>query len=70
MIGPGPKIACPGCGHVFDEDDFEGAAVDLWAIAPNEETVHIDCPQCDVDFWAEGGYIPIYRTALEEDELL
>lgn len=60
---------CPACNHSYDDGDFEKAECDLYAIAPNEEMVHIKCPECKTMFWCEGSYTPQYRTAIDGDDL-
>ena len=61
---------CPHCGHEMDtEDMLTHREADLFAIAPNEETVSIKCMQCDLDYWVKGGYTPHYTTAFSEEEL-
>lgn len=43
--------------------------VDLFALAPNEEIAHLQCPSCDMPFVVLGGYKPQYSTAFAEEEL-
>lgn len=42
---------------------------DLFALAPNEGRATINCPSCGVEYHIQGGYIPTYTTALDEDQL-
>ena len=61
---------CPHCGHEMDTEDMQSeTSVDLFALAPREESAAIQCPACDLEFWVKGGYIPQYETAFSEEEL-
>lgn len=61
---------CPHCGHEMDSDEmYSRRCCDLFAIAPNEDRVAIDCPACARPFWVQGGYRPIYTSAASEDDL-
>lgn len=62
------RVCCPHCNHEFDDDDMNDSTIDLWAIAPSEESAVIQCPACDFDFWVKGGYRPQYSTAFAEEE--
>ena len=61
---------CPSCDHAMSTDEmvnFRGE--DLFAAAPNEEFVRIQCPNCDTKYWVQGGYKPQYTSAISEDDL-
>ena len=64
---------CPHCGHELDDDEMShtktGSDVDLWALAPREETAVIKCPVCDKEYWVQGGYKPYYTSCFSEEEL-
>lgn len=64
------NIECPHCDHQLDHDDMlEVNNVDLFALAPNEETASITCPACGQAFWVKGGYKPHYSTSFAEELL-
>jgi len=63
-------IICPHCSHQYDTDDMLAwGNDDLFGLAPDEGTTHIQCPRCDGLFWVAGSYRPEYTTAIEEDDL-
>ena len=67
-----PTPTCPHCGHAMDHDDMLSTVnpgVDLFALAPREDTECITCPSCDQDYWVHGGYRPHYTTAFSQEEL-
>ena len=65
-----PYPTCPHCGYSLDADDMNSiSSEDLWALAPNEERAAIQCPQCDAEYWVQGGYAPHYTSAFSEEEL-
>lgn len=64
-----PHPTCPHCGHEMDHDEMSGHDADLYAAAPNEERVAVQCPRCDQEYWIQGGYKPTYTSAFSEEEL-
>lgn len=60
---------CPSCRHELDNDEMNGQVTDLWALAPDEGRTHIVCPGCHITYYCQGGYVPTYTTALDEDAL-
>jgi hypothetical protein len=71
-------IVCPRCEHEMTDDEMHSARyapgsddADLWGIAPNEERVKIVCPSvmCRKPFYVQGGYVPTYTTATNEEDL-
>lgn len=66
-----PLPTCPGCGYALDCDDMNSdfSDDDLWALAPDEGTASVKCPQCDIEYWVRGGYVPTYTTSFNEDDL-
>ena len=65
-----PTPRCPACFHSMTTDDMLSRHDDdLFAVAPNEHQVEIECPSCGVTFHCQGGYVPHYTTALDEDDL-
>lgn len=62
-------VCCPHCDHTFNKDEMLACAVDLFALAPNEETACVECPVCDGEFWVKGSYRPEYSTAFAEELL-
>lgn len=62
---------CPHCGYELDHDDMVSGfgEVDLYALAPDEGSTTITCPQCDQEYAVRGGYRPHYTSAFSEDEL-
>lgn len=61
---------CPACGHAMTTDEMlDHGGEDLFALAPDEQMTEIECPACAVTFHCQGGYRPIYTTALNEDDL-
>lgn len=62
---------CPHCGYALDYEDMQSgfSDVDLFALAPNEDTAVVMCPNCDSEYAVRGGYKPFYVSALSEDEL-
>ena len=69
MIYKQPYPVCPHCQHAMDDDDMSCLAVDMWALASEEDTCVINCMSCDKDFWVKGGYTPFYTTAFAEELL-
>lgn len=65
----GDSPTCPTCNYAMNSDDMNANSEDLWAIAPNEERVVIECPSCGIEYHCQGGYKPEYTSALSEDEL-
>ena len=63
------QVCCPHCDHEFNADEMASCDVDLFALAPNEETACIECPVCDCEFWVKGSYKPEYSTAFAEELL-
>jgi uncharacterized protein with PIN domain len=64
-----PMPTCPHCGYALDSDDMHSQDADLWAAAPKESREIVKCPQCDNEYWIQGGYIPSYTSAFSEEEL-
>lgn len=66
-----PMPTCPGCGYALDHDDMSSGFGDddLYALAPDEGTTSVTCPQCDNSYWVRGGYKPTYTSSFDEDEL-
>lgn len=62
------KIICPYCKHEYTDDDMYASKNDLYAIAPNEETVTDICPKCQKEILIQGGYIPQYETFKPETD--
>lgn len=62
---------CPHCGHMLDGDDMLSgfSDQDLFALAPDEGSAEIKCPQCDKEYAVRGGYRPHYTSAFSLDEL-
>lgn len=60
---------CPSCDHEVTCDEVLGTGEDLWALAPDEGRAAIECPSCGVTYHVQGGYVPTYTTALDEDDL-
>lgn len=62
---------CPSCGHEVTNDEalIGRFGVDLYALAPNEGRIELKCPACEVRYMVQGGYVPTYTTALNEDDL-
>lgn len=60
---------CPSCAHEVTDDEALGMEDDLYALAPDEGRAEIKCPACCVTYHVQGGYVPTYTTALEEDQL-
>ena len=63
------KVICPFCKHAFDDNDFENAEHDLWAVATDEDRVYEVCPYCEKSFCIQGGYSPEYETAATHCDL-
>jgi uncharacterized protein with PIN domain len=62
---------CPRCEHEMTTDEMvEYQGVDLFALAPKEEREEINCPSCGKTYWVQGGYIPTYSCAVDEDDLV
>ena len=61
--------ACPHCGYELNDDDMLASSEDLYALAPNEESAVVTCPQCDKEYAVQGGYRPHYTSAFSLDEL-
>lgn len=51
------------------DDEMHGHTPDLYALASREDRTEIICPECGVTYHCQGGYMPVYTTALDEDEL-
>jgi len=64
------RVNCPHCHYVLDDDDMHRQDIDLWALAPREETADIDCPICGEHFYISASYTPDYQTFLTEDECM
>lgn len=62
-------VTCPHCDHEYTSDEMNECHTDLWALAPNENTVDVQCPVCDLSFWVKGSYRPEYTTAFAEEML-
>lgn len=60
---------CPSCDHEVTNDEALGMDEDLYALAPDEGRAEIRCPSCGVTYYCQGGYVPTYTTALDEDAL-
>lgn len=61
---------CPHCGYELTYDDMSNASkADLYALAPNEDTAEVVCPQCDEEYVVQGGYRPHYTSAPSYDDL-
>ena len=62
---------CPHCGYEMDDDDMQSRLSDddLYALAPDEGTAVVRCPQCDNEYAVQGGYKPHYTSAFSLDEL-
>lgn len=62
---------CPHCGYELDPDDMNSqfSEVDLWALAPREESATVQCPQCDKEYAVRGGYRAHYTSTFTMDEL-
>lgn len=64
------RPVCPHCGYMLDELDMPGITdYDIYALAAEEDTNVIECPQCDKEYWVRGGYNPHYTTAFAEEQL-
>ena len=64
-----PHPTCPHCGYELNHDDMLAADDDLYALAPNEDSAVVQCPQCDKEYAVQGGYRPHYTSAFSLDEL-
>ena len=65
-----PQPTCPHCRYAMDTEDMQScASVDLFALAPKEETDSIKCPACNAEYWVQGGYQPHYTSAVSEELL-
>lgn len=61
---------CPHCGHEMTHDEmYYGGDVDLFALAPQEDSTVIECPVCDKQYWVKGGYVPQYTSAFAEEDM-
>ncbi|MBS6362806.1 hypothetical protein [Burkholderia sp.] len=62
---------CPHCGHEMDSDEMCAHHEDLFALAPDEGRAEIKCPDilCGKTYHVQGGYLPHYTSAIDEDEL-
>lgn len=62
---------CPHCGYELDDDDMLSHLTDedLYALAPDEGSTALKCPQCDMEYAVRGGYQPHYTSAFSLDEL-
>lgn len=61
---------CPHCGHAMNTDEMLAVdRVDLFGLAPREESEAIKCPVCDKEYWVMGGYNPHYTSAFSYEEL-
>jgi hypothetical protein len=41
----------------------------LFDMAHREHTLKLDCPQCSASYWCHGSWVPVFTTAIEEDDL-
>jgi len=66
-----PRPKCPHCGYEMNTDDMldSDCEEDLFALAPNEESAAVTCPQCDKEYAVQGGYRPHYTSAFSLEEL-
>lgn len=48
------KPKCSHCQHTINDDEMNAAAIDLWAIASNEDEADITCPRCDELYLCKG----------------
>ena len=64
-----PYPTCPHCGYELNDDDMLAAEDDLYALAPNEDSTVVQCPQCDKEYAVQGSYRPHYTSAFSLDEL-
>lgn len=65
-----PYPTCPHCGYSLDVDDMNSVSNDdLWGATPKEERTIVKCPQCDIEYWVQGGYVPYYTSAFAEEDL-
>lgn len=62
-------VTCPHCDHEYTSDEMNECQTDLWALAPREEIVDLECPVCDKEFFVKGGYRPEYTTVIAEELL-
>jgi transcription elongation factor Elf1 len=60
---------CPSCDHEVTTDEALNMGEDLFALAPDEGRATINCPSCGIEYHIQGGYVPTYTTALDEDDL-
>lgn len=64
------RPTCPHCGYMLTYDDMLAVSeCSLFDIAPREERASLACPQCDKEFWVQGGFTPHYTSAFAEEEL-
>jgi hypothetical protein len=64
-------VICPHCDHEFSADDMNAAEAedDLWDIAPSEGQTECKCVACGKQFFVQGGYVPLWTTAIDQDDL-
>lgn len=60
---------CPHCDHAMEFEEMTLNNQDLFTAAPKEESLCIQCPSCDQDYWIQGGYTPHYTSAVAEELL-
>lgn len=62
---------CPHCHHELTDDEMNANPTDLWALAPGEDRAEVTCPDvmCGKTYHVQGGYVPHYTTAIDEDDL-
>lgn len=70
-----PTPTCPHCGYAMDAEDmlsglrYRTGGIDLFALAPKEETAEVKCPRCGESYAVQGSYTPHYTSAISEDDL-
>lgn len=67
-----PHPTCPHCGYELNNDDMTDHSTSddaLYALAPEEGSAAVTCPQCDNEYAVKGGYKPHYTSAFSLDEL-
>jgi uncharacterized protein with PIN domain len=61
---------CPHCNYSMTINEMvDYHATDLFAMAPDEGRDEVTCPACDKTYWVQGYYKPIYKSAIDEDDL-
>lgn len=62
---------CPHCGYALDEEDMFSnfSKSDLFDLPSSEEQAEVNCPQCDMSYWVQGGYRPHYTSAFDKEML-